>query len=236
MQCQHKEEEEKWQQDEEAAQRMDDTQTLSTTNPQLSMEDAILNFSNEVHSIMNGVQDMESDDAALEDKDDMHSPIKTHQGSSKTSSQWNATARQVSPTKSGTTVQSSTWSTSFLDTFVYPHSCIILELAVLLKSNKAFKEFTQALMAFLTNAQMVNPKFAINPLNPNLKEMNILSNCEISNNMTKLGSHIKISGNGNVFNKQMVWHKEGNEGRKTCKASKKEDFKDPTVYFSMIIV
>jgi hypothetical protein len=79
-------------------------------------------------------------------------------------------------------------------------------------------------MGFLTNAQMVDPEFAINPLNPNSKEKNVSSMGKISNNMTKLSSHIKISGNGNAFNKQKVWDKDGNDGRKTCKASKKEEF------------
>jgi hypothetical protein len=50
-------------------------------------------------------------------------------------------------------------------------------------------------MAFLSNAQMVDPKFAINPLNPNSKEKNIVSKGEISANMTELGAHVKISGN-----------------------------------------
>ncbi len=51
------------------------------------------------------------------------------------------------------------------------------------------------------NAQMVDPKFVINLLNPNSKENNISSKGETSPNMTKLGINIKISGNGNAFNK-----------------------------------
>ncbi len=90
-------------------------------------------------------------------------------------------------------------------------------------------------MAFLTNAQMVDPKFVINPINPNSKEKNIASKDEISPNMTKLGSHVKISGNSNAFNKQKVWDKEGDSVRQSHKANKKEEFKDPTVYFSMVI-
>jgi hypothetical protein len=74
----------------------------------------------------------------------------------------------------------------------------------LLKTDKAFEEFTQALMAFITNAQMVDPKFIINPINKNSKEKNISSKGEISPNMTKLGLHIKISGYGNVFNRKKV--------------------------------
>ena len=49
--------------------------------------------------------------------------------------------------------------------------------------------------------------------------------------MTKLGSHVRISGNGNVFNRQKVWNNEDQSGRK-----KKETFKDPTVWFSMVVL
>ncbi len=118
---------------------------------------------------------------------------------------------------------------------MYPHSCIILKLAVVLKSNKAFEEFTQALMALLSNAQLVDPKFVINPLNPNSKERNITSKGEISTNMTKLSAHVKILGNGNVFNKQKVWNREEDDTQSKRKANKKEEYKDPMVYFSMIV-
>jgi hypothetical protein len=63
---------------------------------------------------------------------------------------------------------------------------------ITLKSDKAFEEFTQALMAFISNAQMVDPKFVINPLNPSSKKKSISSKAEVSPNMTKLGIHIKM--------------------------------------------
>ncbi len=91
-------------------------------------------------------------------------------------------------------------------------------------------------MAFIMNAQMVDPKFVINPVNLNSKEKNISLKGKISFNMTKLGIHIKISGNGNSFNKQKVWEMDGNAGQKPSKANKKEEFKDPTVYFFMAIL
>jgi hypothetical protein len=71
---------------------------------------------------------------------------------------------------------------------------------------------------------MVDPKFVINPLNSNSKEKNISSKGETSPNMTKLGTHIKISGNGNTFNKKKVWGNHGND----CKSrkSKKDEFRD----------
>ncbi len=126
---------------------------------------------------------------------------------------------------------------SFEDTYVHPHKRVIIELAILLKSDNAFEEFTKALMAFLENAQMVDPKFEINTLKPTSKEKSIKNKGEISPNMTKLGIHIKVSGNGNVFNKQKVWDNQGqgNNGRSSRKSKKKEEYKDPTVYFSMVV-
>ena len=44
------------------------------------------------------------------------------------------------------------------------HSRVILDLAITLKKEKAFQEFTTTLVDLVTNAQMVDPKFAINPL------------------------------------------------------------------------
>jgi hypothetical protein len=172
----------------------------------------------------------------MDDTDNMRSPEKERQGSSKTSSQRNANACQVSPTKAGPTTLSLAWTATFLDNFVYPHSQIVLELAVLLKSNITFDKFTQALMAFLANSQMVDPKFVIKSFDPNSKKKNISLKGEISTNMTKLVPHVKISGNGNVFSKQKVWDKDDTGGRTTRKSNKKEEFKDPTVYFSMIVL
>ena len=55
--------------------------------------------------------------------------------------------------------------------------------------------------------------------------------------MTKLGIHVKISGNGNAFNKQKVWDKkeQGNNGRNNRKSKNKEEYRDPIVYFSMVV-
>ncbi len=105
-----------------------------------------------------------------------------------------------------------------------------MDLAITLKKEEAFQEFTTSLMDLVTNAQMVDPKFVINPLQEKSKEKNITSRGEISNNVTKLGSHVRISGSGNVFNCQKVWNNEDKSGSK-----KKETFKDPTVWFSMVV-
>jgi hypothetical protein len=92
-------------------------------------------------------------------------------------------------------------------------------------------------MAFIENAQMVDPRFVTNTLNPMSKEKNITSKEEISPNMTKLGIHVKISGNGNAFNKQKVWDKkeQGNNGKYNRKSKNKEEYRDPIVYFSMVV-
>jgi hypothetical protein len=128
---------------------------------------------------------------------------------------------------------SSTKTTTFLDAYNYKYKRTVFELAILLKTNKAFEEFTQSLMAFITNAQMVDPKFVINPINENSKEKNISSKVEISPKMTKLGLHIKISGYGNVFHRKIVWGNQDNErkGHKT----EKDEYRNLTVYFSMVI-
>ena len=58
---------------------------------------------------------------------------------------------------------------------------------------------------------------------------------DISPNMTRLGEHIKISGNGpNVFNRRNEWDN-ADGGRNARKSNKKEEFQDPTVYFSMFV-
>jgi hypothetical protein len=88
-------------------------------------------------------------------------------------------------------------------------------------------------MDFISNAQIVDPKFAINPIDHDSKAKNITSKGEISSNMTKLGTHIRISGNGNAFNKKKVWDNQ-DQSRKSRKP-RKEEFRDPIVYFSMVI-
>jgi hypothetical protein len=150
-----------------------------------------------------------------------------------------STSSRPRPTSTSSTLidsvvnNSTTKSATFLDDVIYPHSRVIIDLAIMLKSDKAFEEFTQALMAFVSNAQMVDPKFVINPIKKSSKEKNISSKADISPNMTKLGTHVKISGNGNAFNKKKIWNNQNNE-RKSRK-NQKEEFHDPVVYFSMVI-
>jgi hypothetical protein len=221
------------QEEEEAKRQQDEAIALATKEAPVPTDDALANFASEVRNIMDGVHDMETSDTEPAKDEDLCSPPKKRP-STKTASRRNPT-HQVSPTEEGQKATTTLKAATFLENFVYPHSRIILKLAVVLKSNKAFEEFTQALMAFLSNAQLVDPKFVINPLNPNSKERNIASKGEILTNMTKLGAHVKILGNGNIFSKQKVWNREEDDTRSKRKANKKEEFKDPTVYFSMIV-
>jgi len=161
------------------------------------------------------------------DTSDM-SPVKKRSKGKKRSS-----SRPKAPTPELKSSGTTTKSASFLEDVAYKHSRIILELAISLKSDKAFDEFTQALMAFITNAQMVDPKFVINPISSASKEKNISTKGEVSSNMTKLGTHVKISGNGNAFNKKKVWNSQSSV--RSSRKSQKEEFRDPVVYFSMVV-
>jgi hypothetical protein len=133
-----------------------------------------------LHDIMNGIntpQDaMEVEDEADDDIDE-RSPLKKQSGSSKTASR-SSRSTQVTPPKTKADppmATSNTKTATLLDTFSYPYPRTIIELAITLKSDKAFEEFAQALMAFITNVQMVDLKFVINPVNPTSKEKNIIS-------------------------------------------------------------
>ncbi len=161
-----------------------------------------------LHSIMGG-------EGSMEDNQEERSPLEKQGGSSK--SIMKSAANRVSPMESAAVPAR---TTKFLDTFVYPHSQVILDMAITLKQEKAFEELTKALMDLFSNMQMVNPKFVLNPLNPNSKEKNITLKGKISSNVTKLGCHIRISGNGNIFSKQKVWDRE--QGNR--KSKKKRSF------------
>jgi hypothetical protein len=189
-------------------------------------------FSKNVQEIMDGLEKegKEPSGKVVEER----SLAKKQHGSSKTTTKCKGT-RIVSPTEQTSIPKAATRTAFFLDCFIYPFSCVVMELAVTLKSKHAFEEFTQALMAFITNTQMVDPKFVINPLSPNSKEKNISLKGEVSPNMTKMGTHTKISGNGITFKKRKEWDKEAGDGKRQTRKNKKEEFKDPTVYFSIVV-
>ena len=183
------------------------------------------------------LEDMDIDKAIKEQNECSPPPKKEKSGSGKAKAK--RTRAQVTPpdpaTNSNPHPKTTTANKSalFLDTHVYTYKRTVLKLAILLKSDKAFEEFTQVLMSFITNAQMVDPKFVLNPVNENSSEKNISLTREISPNMTKMGLHIKISGYGNVFLKKKIWANQDNE-RKSRKV-KKDEFRDPMVYFLLVV-
>jgi hypothetical protein len=108
-------------------------------------------------------------------------------------------------------------TTHFKYTFIYPHRRIVIELAITLTKEDTFEKFAKALAAFLSNAQIVDPKFVLKLINPTTKEKDIAMKGEISMIMTKLGIHLKISGGGGGYTslKQRIWDKD--EGKKSSK-------------------
>jgi hypothetical protein len=82
LQRQWEEEEAKQQQDKEVGTPPGDNPMDSAP----SAEDAISNFVSKVHNIMNGVQNMETSNTEKAVNNDIRSPVKKRQGSSKTSS------------------------------------------------------------------------------------------------------------------------------------------------------
>jgi hypothetical protein len=78
---------------------------------------------------------------------------------------------------------------------------MVYEASITLKEDPPFDQLIKALVSFISNAQMVDKFFVINPLDAQSKEGCIVSKGDISTNMIKLGVHIKISGSGNAFSK-----------------------------------
>lgn len=233
--------EEKRQKDEEsAAKDSEETSKTDEDAPAALSEGTThsegLDFTADVHNIMNGLDDLAAGNQEDGDEDE-RSPMKKRPGSSKVPSRRNKpAARQVSPPDPTIpTLKTALRLTPSTEPVDHEYKRTIFELAILLTSEKKFEEFTQALMAFLANAQIVDKQFVINPLNPKSTAKDITMKGDISPNMTKLGEHIKISGNGpTVFSKRKKWDKE-EDGRTSRKTTKKEEFQDPTVYFSMFV-
>ncbi len=124
-------------------------------------------------------------------------------------------------------------TTKFFDNYIHPHRRIVLEYAITLTKEDTFDKFAKALTSLLGNAQIVDPKFVINSIEPFSKDKDIVTKADISTNMTKLGIHVQISCNGYTFlKKQEIGDKE-KQGKKFSK--KKVGIRHPTVYFSLII-
>ena len=112
----------------------------------------------------------------------------------------------------------------------HSHPRTIVESSILLPSDKAENCFIEALRELLRNGKMVDKHFAFAPVKHSNKEGLISDASSIPNNMTLLSNHFKISyqGSKNPFEKQKVWGK-------PKKDKDKEEFKDPTVFFSFAI-
>jgi hypothetical protein len=98
------------------------------------------NLNQNLHDILNGVAtDPEPpEDRAPKDQQEERSPKMKRSGSSKTSSRRNKPTK-VSPSEAA--VDSAKKKISFEDTFIHPHMRVIIKLAILLKSDKAFRVY-----------------------------------------------------------------------------------------------
>jgi hypothetical protein len=95
QECQRKEEEEKREKDGDAIEILEDDAVMTTADVPVTSQEGkededVLNFSEDVHNIMNGFEKMETEDQK-EDAEDERSPRKKRPGSSKVSSRRRST-------------------------------------------------------------------------------------------------------------------------------------------------
>ena len=114
-----------------------------------------------------------------DDEEDEHSPVKKRGGSSKSFTRRTSSKSHkiVSPQDNQPQTESSQSilkTAKFIDTYIYPHERIVLELAINLTKEDTFDEFAKGLGALLTNAQIVDPKFVMNSIDPQSKEKDML--------------------------------------------------------------
>jgi hypothetical protein len=130
------------------------------------------NLNKNLHNIFNGlVTELEAPEGEAPNKQEECSPKNKRSRSSKSSSRCMSN-KVLPPEAMAAGIKK---KITFEDTHIHPHKRVIIKLAILLKSDKAFEEFTKTLMAFIENAQTVDPKFIINMLNPESKENSITS-------------------------------------------------------------
>ncbi len=125
MQRQQKAEEDKWKRDKaEAAQRQEEVRkaTKFAKNLPPIQEPPNADFFKSVCDIMEGVQDMETEEQPGDEDNLECSPFKKRSGSSKTASQRTGNHLVSPSTKQVAIPLAATWTTSFLDTFIYPYS------------------------------------------------------------------------------------------------------------------
>jgi hypothetical protein len=112
----------------------------------------------------------------------------------------------------------------------HAHPRTIVESSIQLPADKAENCFIDALRELLRNGKIVDKHFAFAPVKKGDGNYLISEASAIPSNMTLLSKHFKISyqGSRNPFEKQKVWGK-------TKKDKDKDEFKEPTVYFSFAI-
>ncbi len=105
-----------------------------------------------------------------------------------------------------------------------------MESLIQLPAEKPENYFIEALRELLRNGKIVDKQFAFATVKKGEGDYLISKANSIPNNMTVLSKHFKISyqGNKNPFKKQKVWDK-------NKKDKDKEEFREPTVYFSFAI-
>jgi hypothetical protein len=110
----------------------------------------------------------------------------------------------------------------------HTHPRSIVEACIQVSGNGPKRKFVETLQDFLQNAQIVDKHFGFAPVKENRGKL-IFGAGKISLNMTVLGAYFKISSQGgrNPFKRQKVWGKN--------KTKKGDEFKDPTVYFTMAV-
>jgi hypothetical protein len=75
--------------------------------------------------------------------------------------------------KQGEAAPSILKATKFIDIFIHSHRRIVLDLAITLTKEDTFGKFAKDLASLLSNAQIVDPKFVINPIKPFSKDKDI---------------------------------------------------------------
>ncbi len=88
----------------------------------------------------------------------------------------NKTLKVVSPQENQTQTEAALSilkTTKFVNNYIHPHRRITVKLAIPLTNEDTFNKFAKALASLLGNAQIVNPKFVINPIKPFSKDKNI---------------------------------------------------------------
>ena len=85
---------------------------------------------------------------------------------------------------------------------IHEHTRIIMEAGIAIDGEDRFNTFLTAISSLISNAQMVDEFFVINPVKEGGREKDWSDPNKIPTSMTALGAHLKISSNARVFEKQ----------------------------------